>query len=152
MSGGAAVPAGAPPSPDGSEAAAVVRVRSASRQRLVQELAAREHRWLADRPPGGGGDGLGPTPLEVLLGGFAAATAVGILRLAREKEWAVDGVEVEVSQRGDEVPSPEMQRAIGVRGELDDAERRELETEVAARWPREAWLPSGALRDKFSYR
>jgi uncharacterized OsmC-like protein len=127
-------------------------VRSVSRQRLVQELAAREHRWLADRPRGGGGDGLGPTPLEVLLGGFAAATAVGILRLAREKEWAVDAVEVEVSQRGEEAPADEVRRTIGVRGELNDAERRELEAEVAARWPRDAWLPPGALLDKFSYR
>ena len=138
---------------DGAGPAAPVRVRSVSRHRLVQELAAREHRWLSDRPRGRGGDGLGPTPLEVLLGGFAAATAVGVLGLAREKAWAVDAVEVEVSQHGDdETPGPEMQRVISVKGELTDDERRELQAEVAARWPRAAWLPAGTLRDKFSYR
>jgi uncharacterized OsmC-like protein len=129
-----------------------VRVRSVSHRRCVQELDARGHRWLADRPRRQGGDGLGPTPLELLLGSFAAQTAMGILDLAREKEWAVDAVEVEVAQAG---PADgalcDLERALVIRGELDEAERAELEAEVAARWPRAAWLAPGELRDRFSY-
>lgn len=130
-----------------------VRVRSASRHRLVQELQAREHRWLADLPAQDGGNGLGPTPLEILLGSFAARTAIGILELAREKEWAVDAVEVEISGAGEEPGdgAGELEREIVVRGELNDAEKRELESDVAERWPREGWLSEGALREKFSY-
>jgi hypothetical protein len=41
---------------------------------------------------------------------------------------------------------------ISLEGALTDDERRELQAEVAARWPRAAWLPAGTLRDKFSYR
>jgi uncharacterized OsmC-like protein len=139
-----------------------VSVRSVSRQRLVQELEAREHRWLADGGAEGGSAGLGPTPLELLLGSFAARTAIGILELAREKEWAVDGVEVEVSQPAgtwagggwlgpEPGPAAELRRAVVVRGELNAAERRELEEEVGRRWPRETWLTVGGLRESFSY-
>ena len=136
-----------------------VRVRSSSRQRFVQELAARDHRWLADKPRGAGGDDLGPSPVELLLGSFAARTAVGVLELAREKEWAVDSVEVEVSQAATggagepaaELSGAEVSREIVVRGELNDAEKRELEAEVARRWPRQEWLPGGDLQDRFSY-
>jgi uncharacterized OsmC-like protein len=128
-------------------------VRSVSRHRYVQELQAREHRWLADRRRGRGGDGLGPTALELLLGSFAAHVAMGILDLAQEKEWAVDSVEVEITQAGDAsggVPGA-LSRELVIRGELNDQERRELEAEVAARWPREAWLPPGELHESFTY-
>jgi hypothetical protein len=78
---------------------------------------------------------------------------MGILDLAREKEWAVDLVEVELTQVGDPTGGsvPGLGRAFVIRGELNEEERRELETEVAARWPREAWLPPGELRDAFTY-
>ena len=130
-----------------------VRVESVSRHRAVQELGAREHRWLADRPRGTGGDGLGPTPLELLLGSFAAQTAMGILDLAREKEWALDSVQVAITQDGTPADGAvrDLSRELVIRGELNDEERRELETEVAARWPRAAWLPPGELRERFSY-
>jgi uncharacterized OsmC-like protein len=208
-----------------------LRVRSQSRHRFVQELEAREHHWLADKPRGIGGHGLGPSPLELLLGSFAAHTAVGILDLAIEKEWAVDSVNVELAaaegdsggveedvagaQRTDDGsrsrgenphsgggnprsggsnphgdregaqdgPDPSadtegahgdsdlsgdtegahggedtrfdpfmgLVRRIHVKGELNEAERRELETSVAERWPRESWLPPGELRDEFTY-
>ncbi|HEY7460624.1 MAG TPA: OsmC family protein [Gemmatimonadota bacterium] len=128
-----------------------MRVRSVSHRRSVQELGARGHRWLADRPRGQGGDGLGPTPLELLLGSFAAQTAMGILDLAREKEWAVDAVEVDVAQADPADGLRDLERVLVIRGELDEAERAELEAEVAARWPRAAWLAPGQLRDRFSY-
>lgn len=183
-----------------------VRVRSVTRHGRVQELQSREHRWLADRAPGRG-TGLGPTPLELLLGSFAARTALGILDLAREREWAVDSVEVEVAlvegSPHDDVPgagappddappdgasganalpgdlppngapnasnahtSPDdapsagapdpsvfgaLDRHVVVSGELDDDERRELESDVARRWPRDGWLAPGDLREKFTY-
>lgn len=130
-----------------------VRVRSSSRHRFVQELQAREHHWLADLPREAGGDGLGPTPLELLLGSFAARTAIGILELAREKEWAIDSVEVEVapSRESADLLDADLAREIVVRGELNDAERRELEGEVTRRWPRADWLPGGEVRERFSY-
>ncbi len=132
-----------------------VRVRSVTRHGRVQELQSREHRWLADRAPGRG-TGLGPTPLELLLGSFAARTGLGILDLAREKEWAVDSVEVEVALAegggaDDPAPGGALERQVVVRGELDERERRELEGEVASRWPREGWLASGTLRERFTY-
>ncbi|MBA2565873.1 MAG: OsmC family protein [Gemmatimonadetes bacterium] len=137
--------AGGPPAPG-------LRVRSFSRGHAVQEIEARDHRWLADLARGDGGHGLGPTPLELLLGSFAAHTAIGILALAREKEWAIDAVEVEVAQEsGGRQPSAELLRQIVVRGELDDAERRELEGEVGRRWPRAGWLEAGNVRDTYSY-
>jgi hypothetical protein len=91
--------------------------------------------------------------LELLLGSFAAHVAMGILDLAREKEWAVDAVEVEIAQLGEAANGavPALSRDLVIRGELNEEERRDLEAEVAARWPRDAWLPPGELTDQFSY-
>ena len=132
----------------------VVRVRSVSRHGAVQELQARDHRWLADHEDGPGPNGLAPSPLELLLGSFAAWTAIGILDLAREREWAVDAVEVEVAltQAADEAGAGGLLvRETRVRGELDDAERRELERVVPDRWPRTGWLAAGELTDRFPH-
>lgn len=121
----------------------------------MQELQAREHHWLADKARGEGGEGLGPTPHELLLGSFAAWTAIGLFDLAREKEWAVDAVEVGISRADDGGngfdPRAPLLREVRVRGELNDEERRELEGDVAERWPRAAWLVPGELEERFEY-
>ncbi len=78
---------------------------------------------------------------------------MGILDLAREKEWAVDAVEVAIAQVGEPADGAvrALSRELVIRGELNEEERRELEAEVAERWPRAAWLPPGELRERFSY-
>jgi hypothetical protein len=78
---------------------------------------------------------------------------MGVLDLAREKEWAIDSVRVSITQAGTpaEGAVAALRRELVIRGELNDEERRELEAEVAARWPRATWLPPGELRESFSY-
>src|SRR5215207_6956494 len=49
---------------------------------------------IGDEPVDSGGDGLGPSPYELLLAGLGHCTVLTILLYARRKGWPVDGVSV----------------------------------------------------------
>src|SRR5215216_6649149 len=53
--------------------------------------------FIGDEPVESGGDGLGPSPYELLLAALGQCTVLTILLYARRKGWALDGVSVRAS-------------------------------------------------------
>lgn len=49
---------------------------------------------FGDEPEEAGGDGLGPSPYELLLAALGHCTILTILLYARRKDWLVDGVSI----------------------------------------------------------
>ena len=52
---------------------------------------------FGDEPEASGGDGLGPSPYELLLASLGHCTVLTILLYARRKEWPVEGVSIDAT-------------------------------------------------------
>lgn len=52
---------------------------------------------FGDEPEEAGGDGLGPSPYELLLASLGHCTILTILLYARRKEWSVEGVSIQAT-------------------------------------------------------
>lgn len=104
-----------------------------------------------DEPPASGGDDLGPSPVEMLLGALGGCTAITLVMYAKRKGWALEDLTVTVSQE-DVDPSqhpaftPEEAARSGsglaelyhmnvyVKGDLDAEQLRRL-NDIAGRCP-----------------
>lgn len=101
---------------------------------------------VADEPEDLGGNGLGPTPYQLLTWALGTCTAMTLQMYARRKGYPLQEVAVEVShdrvhiedsERTDEDPGglvEQFQRKIVVRGPLSDEQRDDL-LRVAGRCP-----------------
>lgn len=101
---------------------------------------------VADEPDDLGGNGLGPTPYQLLTWALGTCTAMTIQMYARRKGYPLQEVAVEVShdrvhvkdsESTDEDPGglvEQFQRKIVVRGPLSDEQRDDL-LRVAGRCP-----------------
>ncbi len=115
----------------------------------AQLLTADGHAFIADEPPGAGGDGLGPDPYDLLLWGLGACTAMAILVYARRNGYQLSGVAVTAEHdrvhaedcescedkdhaEGDKIEL--IRRKITLRGDLS-AEQTERLSEIARRCP-----------------
>ena len=110
-----------------------------------QLLTAGQHAFVGDEPVEGGGEGLGPSPYELLLWALGSCTVSTLLMYARRKGWDLTDVSVHLTH--DRVPakdssSPQgepdrveqIKRDISVRGDLSDEQRARL-LEIAGRCP-----------------
>jgi putative redox protein len=100
---------------------------------------------LADEPLDSGGDGLGPSPYELLLAALAHCAVLTILLYARRKEWPVEAVSVRASharfvveaEEGGESVRRKVERItqeIALGGPLDETQRARL-VEIAGKCP-----------------
>lgn len=100
---------------------------------------------MADEPVASGGDGLGPSPYELLLAALGHCTILTILLYARRKEWVVEGVSIRATHErlviedgnGGEVVRRKVERIvqeIALQGDLDGEQRARL-MEIAGKCP-----------------
>jgi len=116
-------------------------------------LTAGPHAFVADEPPSAGGNGLGPTPYELLLWSLGACTAMTLLMYARRHEWNLAVVSVSLTherRHADDCAAAGHDGAlidcimseISVRGRLSDEQRERL-LEIAGRCPVQRTLADG---------
>ena len=121
---------------------ASVTVRSLENRQVHVEMD--EHTLLADEPPGTG-DGVGPSPYDLLLSALGSCTVMTLLLYARRKEWALNDVEMDLAH--DRIYAQDSENAEGQGGQLDrysldirligsiDEEQRERLAYIATRCP-----------------
>ena len=66
-----------------------VTVQYLSDYKYSQLVTTGSHSFVVDEPLEDGGDGLGPSPYEVLLSALGSCTAMTVLMYARRKGWEV---------------------------------------------------------------
>ena len=69
---------------------AVARARSG----ISHDVEVRGHTFISDEPRPVGGDDLGPTPQELIVGALAACTAITLRMYGERKGWDLNGLEV----------------------------------------------------------
>jgi putative redox protein len=113
---------------------------SISARHLLREqvhVVMGQHSLVMDHPPSYDGDGLGPAPIEVLLGAVAGCKAVTVVRYARRKGYPLQSVEVRIpSYTIDHVKAEgpshalvwltKVEATLDLRGDLTNEQRREL--------------------------
>lgn len=118
-----------------------------------QLLTAGPHALVADEPPEGGGDGLGPGPYELLLWALGSCTSMTLLMYARRKGWDVAGISVDLSfgrvhaRDSEDVERDSgrvevIHRNISLRGDISEEQRERL-LEIAQRTPMSKTLSGG---------
>ncbi|MGQ9684137.1 MAG: OsmC family protein [Anaerolineae bacterium] len=139
---------------------AQVTVRCAGN--LLQLAAAGGHGFVLDEPLSDGGDGLGPSPYDLLLSALGGCTAMTLLLYARRKGWPLQQVEVTLDQERVHAADcraceksggylHRITRRVRLEGPLDEEQRARLE-EIAARCPVHRTLTSPIeIVDEFKY-
>jgi putative redox protein len=115
------------------------------RQRYTTRMTVRGHEVVFDEPLPDGGDDLGPTPVEGLLGALGACMAITVSMYARRKGWPLSGITVDVEMtkyRKADYPAytgegdfvNEFRVALDLQGELTDEQRARM-LEIAGKCP-----------------
>jgi putative redox protein len=127
----------------GPERTVVVR---GSGSGLAQDISVRDHRLVADEPPGvSGGADRGPDPYELLLASLGACTAITLRLYAERKGWGLEDAEVRLRHRrvhADDCADCETKTGfvdsieveVTLHGALDAAQRERL-LQIAGRCP-----------------
>lgn len=102
----------------------------------TQEITAGQHRLFADEPPPVG-EGVGPTPYDLLLAGLGACTSMTVRMYAQRKGWPLERVRVTLRHSRIHAEDCEkcetekgwvshIDRTIELTGDLDDEQRERL--------------------------
>ncbi len=103
-------------------------IRDTLRQEIVIDG---EHRLITDEPESVGGDGSAPAPHELFPAALASCISTTLVMYGRTKEWDLGDVSVEVEYDHHATPRT-FEIAIGLTGELSDAQLARLEKVAAA--------------------
>jgi putative redox protein len=98
------------------------------------DIQAGQHPLYADEPVDHGGADSGPTPFGLLLSGLGACTAITLRMYADRKDWPLEGLNVQLTYRVQDGATRWIDRAITLRGPLDDDQRARL-AEIAEKTP-----------------
>lgn len=105
--------------------------------RYQQEVVAGEHRLLVDEPVSLGGADAGPAPLDLVMAGLGACTAITLRMYAEHKGLALHRVSVALDHdkvAGDGAGHDRIVRTITLEGNLTDDQRARL-LEIAGKCP-----------------
>lgn len=116
-----------------------------------QLIQAGAHQWLADLPASGGGQDLGPAPMELLAASLGSCTTMTLRMYADLKQLPLEQVCVELEHEKVEIDGQRqdlIRRRIQLQGPLTPAQRQRL-LEIAGRCPVARTLSQGArLEDR----
>lgn len=105
--------------------------------RYRQEVSIGRHRLVADEPESLGGDDAGPAPMEFVLTGLGACTAITLCMYAERKNLDIRRITVSLEHRQtlvDDKIRHVVERHIALEGELTQEQRARL-LEIANRCP-----------------
>jgi putative redox protein len=98
------------------------------------DLQAGRHSLAADEPADHGGADTGPPPFGLLLSGLGACTAITLRMYADRKDWPLEAVDVQLAYTVKDRETRWIDRAITLRGPLDEDQRARL-AEIAEKTP-----------------
>jgi putative redox protein len=98
------------------------------------DIQAGQHRLSADEPVEHGGADTGPPPFGLLLSGLGACTAITLRMYADRKHWPLEGLHVQLTYTVQDRATRWIDRAITLRGPLDDDQHARL-AEIADKTP-----------------
>ncbi|OQA34247.1 MAG: OsmC-like protein [Betaproteobacteria bacterium ADurb.Bin341] len=102
--------------------------------RYQQEVKIGQHQLLADEPESLGGDDAGPSPMEFVLTGLGACTAITLRMYAEKKGLDIARITVSLEHRRSPEGKHQVERVVAVEGNLTDEQRTRL-LEIANRCP-----------------
>jgi putative redox protein len=143
-----------PPAEPAASSTGEVRA-STGAEGFVTQMEAAGHALVADEPVRLGGDGLGPSPYDLLSAALASCTSMTLQLYARRKGMALDTATVRVSHsrvhaedcedcEAGQARIDRFERVIHLSGDLTSEQRRRL-AEIAERCPVHRTLESEAL-------
>lgn len=108
-----------------------------------------KHRLTGDEPADMSGADLGPSPYQMLTAALGECTVMTVRWFARQHEWPVEHIAVEVTHRKDNVDGQAglvdvFVKLVEIRGDALSAEQRARLFEVAARCPVHRTLEHGS--------
>jgi uncharacterized OsmC-like protein len=121
---------------DGASSEGTVTVTEAGSGAYTQEIAARQHRLVADEPKPIGDDA-GPTPYDLLLAALGSCTSMTLRMYADRKGWPLERVRVTLRHSRIHARDcadcetsvgfvDQIDRDIELTGDLDDTQRQRL--------------------------
>lgn len=105
-----------------------VTARSTATDYIVEFTDPAGHRWQADEPEALGGGDTAPDPMQLVLSGLGACTAITLKMYAARKQWPLRDVEVELelNPAGKPEAGNDIRRQVRLEGDLDEAQRERL--------------------------
>ena len=98
------------------------------------EVRVGKHNVMFDEPVGGGGQDVGPSPTDLLVGALAACTSITLRMYAARKGWEIGTVHVSATPTRAPDKTLSVERVLSFEGQLTDEQKVRL-AEIAERTP-----------------
>lgn len=102
--------------------------------RYQQEVRIGKHQLLVDEPEKLGGDDAGPDPMDFVLTGLGACTAITLRMYAEKKGLDIARITVSLEHRRSPEGKHQVERVVAIEGNLTDEQRARL-LDIANRCP-----------------